>query len=182
MLRTFQLAKDTNELLEITEFIYNEDKRIVIERITLISDKDDVVTEYLHSYHEGFGEIFISSNFEEEQDKHMVFLTFDEEKRIIEDKAVRNENELVWWEKNEYNEIGNIKTIISLDTDGNQSEIYEFFPCINGLTTGYIYSSKENRYEVSYIYEYNERGHWINQVMLNDGAPTYFYDRLIEYF
>lgn len=182
LLKTFRLGKTANELLEINEFIYGQDKKMKVEQNTIISEKGNIVTEYLHTYNEGYEEIYVSSNFEDDIDRQRLFLSFDENKRIIEDKAVRNENELVWWDKKEYNDNGDIRKVISLDKDGHQFGIYEFFPCKNGLTTGYIYKSKEICFEHSYIYEFNEKGHWINQVMINDGEPTYSYDRSIEYF
>ena len=119
---------------------------------------------------------------DEDEDEHTLYLTFDIKNRQIEEKAIRNEDEIILWNKKVYDEADNLIREVSLDNNGEQDGVYEFFPPKNNVGTGYKYTSKKLNYLREYVYEYNEKRHWINEVMMNDGEPKYFYDRKIEYY
>ena len=178
-----KLLSEKNELLSLSEFVYDDKGRIETETVRSFyySLGYDVTEEHIHTYTDNKEEIFMTSD-DEDEDEHTFYLTYDSKQRVMEEKAIRNKDELVWWNKNEYDKDGNLIREISLGKNGAQDGIYEFLPFKNGLTSGYNYKSKDKNYLREYSYTLNEKGHWINQVMLNDGEPIYFYDRTIEYF
>lgn len=177
-----QLISEKNELVEISEFIYDENGRIETELCRAFSSSfGETLKERIHSYSENTEEIFMTSD-DKDEDEHTLYLTFDKNKRKIEEKAVRNNEELVWWNKSEYNEKGELIKEISLNEKGEQDGLYEFFPNPNGIESGYRYSSRDSNYLREYAFEFNEKNIWISQVMINDGEPKYCYNRVIEYY
>lgn len=174
---SIKLSSLKNKLLGISEFTYDEKGRIKTGkcRSFYYSLNSENVTERIHTYLENKEEIFMISN-DEFEDEYRFYLTFDYKNRLIEDKTIRNEDELVYWYKNEYAQEGNLVKQISLNENGDPEGIYEFMPLKNGMETGYKYSSKDNKYLREYVYELNEKGAWINQVMMNDGELMYSYE------
>ena len=105
--------------------------------------------------------------------------------QIIEEKAVSNEDDLIDWSRFEYNSKSQKVKEISLDEKGIPDGYYEFQYNEKGLDAGYsYYTLPENKLEYSKdrIYQYNERGDWINQILTKDGIPHNVYYRAIEYF
>lgn len=177
------LLCEKNELLSLSEFEYNEKGRIETETVRSFyySLGFDTTTVQIHTYTDNKEEIFMTSDNEEE-DKHTLYLTYDSKQRVIEEKAIRNEDELVWWNKTEYNSKGEMVKEISLNEEGEPDGVYEFLNTENGMSKGYKFTSKDSNYLREYAYTFNNKGHWIHQVMMNDGEPRYFYDRIIEYY
>ncbi|MBN1339640.1 MAG: hypothetical protein JXA03_09970 [Bacteroidales bacterium] len=183
LISIMKLLSETNELISLSEFEYDEKGRIETETVRSFYYNlgYDVTEEHIHTYTDSKEEIFMSSD-DEEEDEHTLYLTYDSKKRVTEEKAIRNEDELVYWNKNEYDKDDNLVKEISLDEHGQPDGVYEFLPFKNGLTSGYNCKSKDSSYLREYSFTLNEKGHWINQVMMNDGEPIYFYDRTIEYY
>lgn len=183
LIAAMSLLSEKNELISLSEFEYDEKGRIETETVRSFyySLGSDYTTEHIHSYTDNKEEIFMTSD-DEEEDEHTLYLTYDSKQRVIEEKAIRNEEELVWWNKNEFDKDDNLIREISLGENGEPDGVYEFLPVKNGLTSGYNYKSKDSSYLREYSFTLNEKGHWINQVMMNDGEPRYFYDRTIEYY
>ena len=65
-----------------------------------------VTTEHIHTYADDKEEIFMTNDSYLEEDEHTLYLTYDSKQRVIEEKAIRNEDELVWWNKTEYDSKG----------------------------------------------------------------------------
>lgn len=182
LISAMKLLSEKNILLAISDFNYDENNRIFSEtKRSFFRDGSEETNKRLHKYIGNKEEIFMTSDFEEE-DEYTYYNTFDNNKRLIEQRVVRNNEELVWWNKNEYDSFGNLKQQISLDDNGNPDGIYEYFPFTNGLETGYKYKSEEKNYIREYTYKFNDKKDWISQVTLNDGEPMYFHERIIEYF
>ncbi len=182
LLSAMSLLSEKNELISLSEFEYDEKGRIERETVRSFYYSLDpiVISECIHTYKENIHEILMTSDDEEED--CTFYYNSDNMGRVIEEKAIRGENELVYWNKNEYDKDDNLIKEISLDEYGKPNGVYEFLPFKNGLSTGYKYKSKETNYLREYSFTFNEKGHWVNQVMLNDGEPRYFYDRTIEYY
>ena len=111
-----------------------------------------------------------------------IYNTYDSRKRLIEEKMIRDEDELLYWYKNEYNSKDEMVKQISLSEKGEPDGVYEFMKNENGMNKGYKFTSKDTNYLREYVYTFNEHSHWINQVLMENGEPRYFYDRKIEYF
>lgn len=183
LIAAMSLLSEKNELLSTSEFVYDDKGRIESETVRSFyySLGCDYTTEHIHTYTDNKEEIYMTSD-DEEEDEHTLYLTYDSKQRVIEEKAIRNEEELVWWEKSEYNEKGELIREISLDENGEQDGVYEFLPFKTEMSSGYQYKSKDSNYLREYTYEFNDKKAWTNQVVLNDGVPMYFYDRVIEYY
>lgn len=178
-----QLLSEKNELISVSEFTYDSIQRIETEMIRKFDSCSNLVIteEHIHKYLENKEELNMTSDNEDEND-HIIYYTFDGENRIIEERAIRNSDELVWWHKNEYDKEGNIIKEISLDESGHPDGISEYFHYDNGLTSGYIYKSSTLNYKREISSTLNERGHWTNQIILIDGEPRFNYERTIEYY
>ena len=182
LISIMKLISEINELDSLSEFEYDNKGRIETERVRSFYNTGwNDTTEYIHTYTDNTEEIFITCDNEEEEDGTFYY-TYDNKKRIIEEKAIRGENEFIYWNKNEYDEDDNLIREFSLDENGEPAGVYEFLPVKNGLISGYNYKSKDGSYRRDYLFTLNEKGHWTNQVMLTDGEPRYFYDRTIEYY
>jgi hypothetical protein len=183
LLTAMSLLSEKNELISLSEFEYDEKGRIERETVRSFyySLGYDVTEERIHTYKDNKEEILMTSD-DEDEDEHTLYLTYDSKQRVMEEKAIRGENELVYWNKNEYDKNDNLIKEISLGENGEPDGVYEFLPVNNRLATGYHYKSKDTNYLREYSFTFNDKGHWVNQVMLNDGEPRYFYDRIIEYY
>ena len=100
----------------------------------------------------------------EDESVYMHYLTYDTKNRIIEEKTIRDEDEILLWYKNEYNEADEI--INTIDLDENYTEENNTKGC--------------NRL-VEDVFLYNEKGHWIKQTIVHNEHIRVF-DRIIEYF
>lgn len=174
-----------NELISVGEFYYDEQGRIESEQCCefyygSLGEHVDF-SEYKHLYSEN-SKVISMTNDSADLDEHTLYLTFDNNNRVIEDKTFRNEDEFLSWDKFEYNEFGVLIKQISLNEGGEQYGYYEYKPLIHGLSSGYKYTSDDINYEWEHIYEFNEKQAWIHEVMLNNGEPMWFHERKIIYF
>lgn len=178
-----KLRSEKNELISYSEFDYDKKGRIEkkIVRSFYYSLGYNVITEHIHTYNIGTEEVFMCSISDEDVD-HTLYLTYDDKQRVVEEKSVRTDGNLIYWNKFQYDNTGNLKKEISLNERGEADGVYEYFPPTNGQESGYKFKSKEMIYVREYSFTFNEKGHWINQVMMNDGEPKYFFDRTIEYY
>lgn len=182
LLSAMSLLSEKNELISLSEFEYDEKGRIERESVRSFYYSLDfnVISECVHIYKENIHEILMTSDDDEED--CTFYYTYNNKKRVIEVKAIRGENELVHWKKYQYDKDDILIKEILIGENGQPDGVYEFLPDINGMTTGYHYRSNEINYLREYSFTFNEKGHWVNQVVLNDGDPIYFYDRIIEYY
>lgn len=134
LISIMSLLSEKNELLSLSEFEYDEKGRIETE--TDRSFYYLVTTEYIHTYSDNKEEIFLTSN-DEEEDEATVFITYDSKQRVIEEKIIRNEDELVYWNKNEYNSKDEMVKQISLSEKGEPDGVYEFIKVESGMSKGY---------------------------------------------
>ena len=183
LVKTVKLAQFKNELSEICDFIYDDQNRIITEKCRYIYYSyggGESVSENIHTYTENKEEILMKS---EDDDDCTFYLIYDEKHRVIEDKGIHNDGDLVWWNKYIYNEEGVLQKQISLNGNGDEEDgIYEYFTSNNGEKDGYKYTSKDSNYLREYTYEYNEKKAWVKQTMFTDGEPKIFYERAIEYY
>ena len=181
---SFELSSIHNVLNEINEFSYDADGRILLEscRELNLDPNYDYTTEYIHTYTDNKEITHITTNCEED-DEHTVFDTYDEKKRLIETKAFRNGEEFIYCERYEYNEQNILIRSISINEEGYPDGVSEYPPPISkDMECAFKYSSTGVSFLKEYAYSYNEKGHWINQVVLKDGMPNHIIDRTIEYY
>lgn len=183
LIATSKLHTKDQNLLELTQYYYDQSCRIKKEvnwnfyGYFRWNDNDKA----LHTYTEDSRIIVLPKS--KSSDDEATFITrYDKQGRIIEEKSFIEPNDLMSWSRNEYNSAGELVRKISLDENGIEDGVYEYLPYKDGLSTGYRYKSHKESYLKEYRYTYNEKGHWISQVMMTDGEPTYFYDRAIQYY
>jgi len=183
LVRIMSLLSETNTLQSLSEFEYDEKGRLVKEvvRSFYFGSGSDDITEIIHAYDGNNETVFMTTNVED-ADEYTIYTIYDSKRQVIEEKSIRNEDELINWFRNEYDADGNLIKEISLDENGETEGIVEYIHFDNGLSSGYHYKSKETSYQREYFFKYNERGHWIHQVTKDNGEPKYFFDRTIEYY
>ena len=193
LVSAMKMLSEKNELLSLSEFVYDEKGRIKTETCyhKYYTLGYDVKKQHIHTYTDQNEEILMIDNREYEEE-YTCFIKYDDKQGEIENKLIRNfahrsdefkwNDELVWWSKYEYDKNESLISEISLDKHGQQDGVYEFLPSINNMNAGYKFSGKDSAYLREHSYTFNEKGDWINQVVMNDGEPKYFYDRTIEYY
>ena len=182
IVKMLQLEQESNILIGTVEYLYDKKDRIKKEIHTnCFHNFEDEVNEWAYTYKKNL-QIMLIHSLDEEQEDATFYYHNDLHGRLIEEKGIRNKDELIYWSKFEYDKKGKLIKEISLDANGKQDGLYEFFPQENNQSVGYKYSSADKNYSKEYAYQFNERGHWIHQVVSVDGIPQYFYDRGIEYY
>ena len=183
------LELKTHLLVSLIEFFYEQDKII---RETCFdyyySHYDIVITkevkrEIYHTYSVGKEVKVMSSSAEDADEDATFFLNFDEHNRTIEEKVIRDNDELIYWQKYIYDVEGNLIKEISLSDDETETGYYEYSTKYKGLQNGYKYYSKDgNNYSQDYTYQFNEKGVWTKLEITRDGIPKFLYERNIEYW
>jgi hypothetical protein len=56
---------------------------------------DVVTTEHIHTYTDNKEEIFMTSDSDLEEDEHTLYLTYDSKQRVIEEKAIGVDTNLI---------------------------------------------------------------------------------------
>lgn len=177
-----QLKANTNELLEISEFSYDDKGRISNETIRSFefNSYPPVISEYNYSYKGNFETLLI--RLDGEDDDFLIYSTYNSTHLLLEAKAVRGYDEMLYWHIYEYDINGVMVKQISLDKNGNEDGLYEYLYDDTGMYNGCKYSSRTNNYLQEQSYQFNDKGYWISKILINDGEPKYFYDRTIEYY
>lgn len=147
-------------------------------------EDENSYSERIYKY-VGNKEIFIIPADSQNIDKNTLISIYNNKKQIIEAKAYINDKELMFWDKYEYNKLGQLIKEYQLDKYGN-SEGYRTYRYndkgLNVDTRHYKLPSGELEYFHKQIYEYNIFGDWINQVFIRDDEPQYIYERIIDYY
>lgn len=177
-----KLHSENNALISISEFLYDMQGRIKSElvRSFYFRVKSKIQSESIHTYTDNTHTVEITSN-DDTPDGTFINI-YNEKNQLIEEKAFADKEELIYWSKCIYDEAGNLVKEISLSEDGKPDGEYQFLLFNSGQREGYIFKSKDSNYKREYEYTFNERGHWIRQVVMNDGEPRYIYERNIEYY
>lgn len=167
-----------HEIESQTSFFYGKDGKISKEIHRISIDDEWYTDECTYARKANIEEINVSSEY----DRDCVITTvYDEKKRVVEEKFMA-EDGLIWWDKKEYNEANQLINETSLDQDGIPDGVNEYFYNTNGVDYGYHCTSEGKSYRRDYIHTLNDRGHWILQVVMNDGEPIIYYSRDIEYY
>jgi len=148
----------------------------------LIVEGYDIISQNFHSYKDGW-HIMKMMDSSDKNTCHF-YRKYDDKGRVIEDKGIREGSELINWDKTEYDQIGKILRHISLDESGNQDGIYEYYSVNNGKEEGYNFlgSAGHESYTKRFLFEFDEKGAWINKTVLLNDTPQYFYERQIKYY
>ena len=169
-----------NELIDSIDYYYNEDG--------LIDYVEGDNIEYNYIYKSGSKSIQEYHNFEEME--YMHHITYDDNNKEIEIKVIRNEDDieegdiidLMYWVKNEYDDLGNLIKEISFNHKGEEDGITVNSYFDNGLLKSSKTSSKEYNYEKTFEYLFNLKEHWIRKTEYHDGLSACYYERTIQYY
>jgi hypothetical protein len=177
-----KLNTKDQQLLELTQYYYDKSERIQKEINWNFYEgfRWNNNDRALHTYTEDSHITFHPKSKIFKNDA--TFITkYDRLGKMIEEKAFREPDDIFWWDRYEYSSDGELLRQISLDENGIEDGVYDYFGCERGLTAGYRYKSDKLNYLREYQYTYNERGHWTTKVSLRDGQPQHFYEREIVY-
>jgi hypothetical protein len=184
LIRAIKLNRVNNEIIEISEFTYDDrGKRIVAENwrsfIGVILDGGDTEVR-IHKYDKNKETICITSSFHDFE--AFFYKTYNDKNLLVEEKAIRGTDDLMYWSKFRYGPDQDLVEEISLDEDGKDDGVYQFAHHKTGVSTGYTFQSEQRSYVKEYVYVFNKKDHWINKIVLTNGEPGYSYERTIEYY
>jgi len=164
-----ELTFNKRELLEFSEFIYNENGRIEYELCRSFSFKYDFETynNIEHTYKDNIEEIWNKTNESFREDECFYkLLHLDGNELLLEEKVQEKDGEIYYWNIYDYDNEGKLVKSISME-DGIANE-----RPIN-IAPKYVYEDK---------FEYNEKGIWIKKTTMRNGEPFIYVERDIEYF
>ena len=172
-----------HEMIYLSEFSYDDIGRIEIESCQSFTRFGlNGVTELIH-YYSGNTEKIVETKCPEYDFENSVTLIYDDQNRPIEERSINDDIKLCYWRRNTYDQNNFRIRQVMLDNCGNTTSIYEYKPAPeNGTYPAFKRISSFSDFIVEYLFTYNERGHWINQVVLLNGDPFTFHDRIIEYY
>lgn len=158
---TRNIAKD--ELISVAEYKYDNEDRIIQETYRTIEDnkEDEEISENTYSYSKN--KTIIKRICGIEGDECEEYIIYNERRQVIEQKAILNNDEVIWWEKFEYDDSGKIIRELDIFENGESKEVHHD-------------NSRES------ILTYNNKGHWIRETVMDDGEPIILRERIIEYF
>jgi hypothetical protein len=179
-------GKSGKYIVESTRFEYDDQGRIISEWVDERNgEEDENPPEVVYDYQ---GKMVTMTILPDKycKDEGTFISIYNDFDQLIEQKGIRNEDELIMWDKFEYNLKGQKVKEISLDEKGLPEGFTEYFYNEKGLEISFKNFDKEGVYTGFYndrLYQYNERGDWINHVLTDEfGAPKIIYDREIEYY
>ncbi len=189
LLSELQLQSITNILISDKIYTYDEHDRIksIMYKSGFTKYGTFDYEEEIHEYN-GRNEIitFIKveqfSDEEFEEDEHEFFITYNDKQQLIEEKAIRNGIELVYWQQYEYDLNGNMRFEYSLDKTGTIDGVYTYLAEINGISTGFNFKDKDEEFVRLSEYQFNEKGHWVAETSFLNGEPRYIHERIIDYY
>ncbi len=170
------------KLKSISEFSYDNKGRIEIETIRYFSSFSDYISteQYIHTYTDN-KEVIVKLGINEDEE-FIFYNTYDLKQRLIESIVIRDDEEVMYWYKNEYNNSGELIKTIDFDDAGNQIDMNEYYEFRDGLRLVHLRKSKESSSVNEFHYITDEKGNWTNRVNIFDGEPEYVYKRKIEYY
>jgi len=188
----YTLIAENNDLISLSTFEYDEgdiwyEKEESFDQFDIEDFYSSNLNIRLHQ-DSGKNKIIYKTNGDidykyKELRKTELYLNYDNKNRVIEEKEIlEKDKSVVWWKKTKYGKANNPTKEFILDKNGKKIGVYDHFPFKEGLESGYNYRSKDAKYQRDYTYVFNDKGHWIQQVCLNDGVPIRFTERTIEYY
>lgn len=179
LLKAKQLNSKTDELEESCEYTYDRKGRIqTINNLYYYSCLNSKsLTRYIHTYRTRTEIVSMKGD----EGEYKFYYYSDENGREIEFKSFEN-GVLHEWEIMEYDNTGNLSRILKLDNKGEIYGAYEYLNNYIGLNLGYRYTSLDRNYLREYTYELNEKGHWIKEIIKDDGYVRNIIFRTIEYY
>ncbi|MBK6701484.1 MAG: hypothetical protein IPG55_16685 [Saprospiraceae bacterium] len=116
-----------------------------------------------------------------DDDEYIFYNTYDLNQRLIETLAIRDAEDIIAWERNEYDNSNDLIKSIELDQYGEISNITEYYYFRDGPKSVYIRKSNDSNSMQEFHYTLDDKGNWINKVNINNGQPKYVYTREIKY-
>ncbi|WP_025765303.1 hypothetical protein [Dyadobacter tibetensis] len=174
----------SNKIGMISEFIYDDDGRIIIKKERHITGNDSIFNdeEWLSFYTHDF--VLQTNKDRPLSNDYTIMSKFDENNYLIETKACRNGNEVITWSKMMYDGLGNVIKETSFQDDGQVSNeiFYKRTWNENGLLKSIHCKFPEKEVFEEYEYTLNEHGHWIEQTQSKNGVLDKVIFRAIEYY
>lgn len=183
LIMALQTRIGNGEIVEYSEFDYDDQGRVRMESCRIyMADPEWVASEEnVLSYAGNTQKVIMSSDFESDGNI-VIFITYDEHARAIEERALKNGDEIIWLYKYRY---GNNQSVIREIYVGGKSGpegLDEWTYTENGLVSGCRSQLKDTIIDLQYIYTFDNTGRWISRVTVENGVPQYYCERVIEYF
>jgi hypothetical protein len=141
-----------------------------------------MVIETTYKYQGNLKTTLITSTDKNFKDSYTCYETKDDSGKIIECKELRNSDELITWEKYNYDADHNVTKIYSLNEKGDFDGITHYFRNSNDIETGYYFESEDLSYTRKIETVFNEKRHWIRKTNYNDDKILFVVERKLEYF
>jgi hypothetical protein len=173
----------SNELHSISDFIYDSKGRIEIETVRKYCPRSNLFTleQHLHSYWNN-KEIINIVGHNDDDNEYTVYNTYDLSNRLVETLAICDDEEIIYWYKNEYDRNGEQIKTVYLDNDGNESNSTDYFKFKDGLNSIYFQKSMDSNSMDEFHYITDEKNNWTNRVNIRNGDLKYVCNRKIDYY
>ncbi|MBK7212938.1 MAG: hypothetical protein IPH88_06505 [Bacteroidales bacterium] len=183
LVRIETFNKSKGELILKSVFTYDKKGRITKERCYIVQfGQITGVSELKHTY-TGNVEITIESTNPEDDYTNYILTTYDARQRPIETKSVNSTIKSCYWFKCVYDENDLLINKYLLDESGQTTRIIEHKSNNEkGATPSFNSFSQHLDYIKDDIFTYNEKGHWLSQLVLLNGKPSKYHERTIEYY
>lgn len=179
-------GKSDRYIIESTRFDYDDQGRIISEVVDERNgEEDEDPPSIWYKYDGNVVNIHYPTDRYTKDDAIFTYV-YNDRHQIIEQKGIRNEDEVIIWDKIEYDSHGKKVKEISLDEKGLPEGFTLYFYNEKGLEISFKDFDKDGVFTGFFndrLYQYNERGDWVNHVLTDEfGAPKIIYDREIEYY
>jgi hypothetical protein len=171
-----QFKSDANVLISTNVKTYDNNDKLIYEKETYEAFEYEAFYEYKDNI-----KITKLISSDKKNEVYYCYETFDDFNNIIEIKELNN-NDLISWDKFEYNSDKQLTKIISYDENEVVDETCRWFEYENNVETGYFCESEDLTYTFKIKTILNENSHWIKQTHFKDDKISYIKERSIDYF
>ena len=183
LVRAELLHKVTNEIKFQSEFTYDTKGRIKTERCyTFLFKECSGLSQLNHTYSCNLEIINESTNPDDDYGS-VIIITHDETQKTIETRSIESYKKRVNWYKKVFDKKDQLLRKYVFDEFGQTTSIIEYKPNNEkGATPSYIRFSAHKDIIKDDIFQYDEKGNWISQLVTLNGEPYNYHERTIEYF
>jgi len=184
LVSAIEVSPLNNEFREIYELTYDDQGRLATETCRTFQSEDEPMKSfyYIHKYIDNMDIISAFINDEDEAAYEMRH-TYDKNHNLIEMKGFFRNHEMEGWSKFKYDKQGNLIKQMHLDDRGRTFKTLNFRPpFLKGTGSPFTCVTPKQTYTIDNKYSFNEKGHWIQKIFLNNNEMTTFCTRDIEYY
>jgi hypothetical protein len=171
-----QFKSDANVLISTNVKTYDNNDKLIYEKETYEAFEYEAFYEYIDNI-----KITKLISSDKKNEVYYCYEPFDDFNTIIEIKELNNDD-LISWDKLEYDLDKQLTKMISLNKNGDLDAITHYFRDSNDIETGYCFESEDLSYTRKIETVFNENKHWIRKTNYNDNKILFVIERQIEIF